>query len=144
MSVGIASAWRNNKCWEDADSCWGKEDRLLLLPVPATGVGGGKNALLGTAEWAPPGGGAKDVKLMPPVAPTPATAPPTDGAEGKSGAGGIVQEDAAEVAADCDALDDVDLLWLLLLLLLPLWERFECCGPVAAAPAVADPAAAQL
>jgi len=39
--------------------------------VPAvfeTGVGGGKNALLGTLLWAPLGGGARDVKFIPPEA----------------------------------------------------------------------------
>jgi hypothetical protein len=54
-----------------------------------TGVGGGKNAFCGTLLCAPPGGGAKDVKLIPPL---PAVAPwVVCAAGGKRGAGGMVQ-----------------------------------------------------
>ena len=48
-------------------------------------MGGGKKALDGTLECAPPGGGAKDVKLIPPVPGA------VGGAEGKRGAGGSDQ-----------------------------------------------------
>lgn len=84
MRVGMASWCRSSMCCELADSCWGKLGAV-------TGVGGGKKALEGTEVCAPPGGGARLVKLMPPAA---------VGVDvGKSGAGGMDHELSAEAAA---------------------------------------------
>ena len=66
INVGMASACRKSKCWDDGDNCCGKEVSDPAAPMdPGTGVGGGRKELLGTAECAPPGGGARDVKLIP-------------------------------------------------------------------------------
>jgi hypothetical protein len=92
INVGIASACLSNKCWDDGESCCGKEVRDPPPPVdPGTGVGGGRKELFGTAECAPPGGGAKDVKLIPAACDALEfwNKPWDDCAElGKSGAGG--------------------------------------------------------
>mmetsp|Transcript_50506 Transcript_50506/g.76864 ORF Transcript_50506/g.76864 Transcript_50506/m.76864 type:complete len:135 (+) Transcript_50506:271-675(+) len=66
IRVGIASACRNNKCWDEGESCCGNVAKAPPME-PGTGVGGGKKVLLGTALCAPPGGGASEVKLIPPV-----------------------------------------------------------------------------
>ena len=61
------------------------------LLEPGTGVGGGRKVLLGTAECAPPGGGARDVKFIPAACEAFAfwKSPWEDWAEeGNSGAGG--------------------------------------------------------
>jgi hypothetical protein len=95
INVGMASAWRSNRCCEDGDNCWGKEDKAPPV-APGTGVGGGRKELLGTALWAPPGGGASDVKFIPPVGGVKAEFWKGAGkgaAEGKSGAGGNEKED---------------------------------------------------
>lgn len=71
-------------CCDDADNCCGKFGAV-------TGVGGGKNAFDGTLACAPLGGGANDVKLIPPVV--------VGAVVGNRGAGGIVHVDKAVAAA---------------------------------------------
>ena len=65
INVGMASACLNSKCWDEGDSCCGKQFSEPVFEEPGTGVGGGKKVLFGTAECAPPGGGAREVKLIP-------------------------------------------------------------------------------
>ena len=55
----------DRKMRNEGESCCGKQVSDPALVDPGTGVGGGRNVLLGIAECAPPGGGAKDVKLIP-------------------------------------------------------------------------------
>ena len=90
INVGMASVCRSSKCCEEGDSCCGKEEEPPPA-APGTGVGGGRNALLGTALCAPPGGGAKDVKFIPPVGGVKAEVwkgEDNGAVEGKRGAGG--------------------------------------------------------
>ena len=88
--------------------------------VLETGVGGGKKALLGTLLWAPLGGGASDVKLIPPdVGAKPVLGKALGrGAEGNRGAGGIENVDEAAAVAVESAFAGVLLMLLALALLL--------------------------
>jgi hypothetical protein len=84
MRVGMASACLSSMCCDPGDSCWGKLGAV-------TGVGGGRKAFEGTGACAPPGGGARLVKLIPLAA--------VGGDVGNSGAEGIVHELRAVAAA---------------------------------------------